>query len=106
MRISERPYTRRERLGWYRLEAASPREVGQRLQHPIDLVEGVVVAKAYAYGTTPPEPPEPFEHLDRVVVPVPREDAALAEHPGRLDRMLVTDTDPAGWGGRRPNRPA
>ena len=60
----------------------TPRSTAQlleRLEHPVDLVERVVVAEADPDRAAGLEQPEPVEDLDRVVVTVPREDASLGE---------------------------
>src|SRR5438552_14136202 len=68
-------------------------ELFECLQDPIDLVRRVVMAEADPDRATGVEQPEPVEHLDRVVVTVPREDAAPGECRCRLLRMLSSDPD-------------
>ena len=80
-----------ERSRWYPVPGCITSQGRPGPPGPYRPPRRVVVAKAYAYGAAGLEQAEPLEHLDRVVVPVPGEDAALAEPPGRLDRVLVAE---------------
>src|SRR5207247_4153103 len=73
----------------------SAREVLERLEHAVDLRDRVVVAEADPHRTARLEEPQAVEHLDRVVVPVPREDAAFRERRRRIARMAVAHPDRA-----------
>ena len=65
------------------------RQVDQRVEDPIDLVERVVVAEADPDGAAGFQDVQPLEQLHRVVVPVPCEDPALRERLGRVSGMLI-----------------
>ena len=75
---------------------AAPRDQARSAsacEHAVDLVERVVVAEPDPDRPAGREQPEPREHLDRVVVPVPHADAAVRERRGGVERVPVAEPD-------------
>jgi hypothetical protein len=57
----------------------------------------VVVAEADPDGAAGIEEPQAVEHLDRVIVPVPREDPPFGERRRRVERMLCAHAHGERW---------
>ena len=75
--------TREKKRGLYGSFAADhgPRSAAQGLEHAVDFFFGVVVNEADAEKAAIPLDVEPLGEVERIVVAIPGENAAIAKSP-------------------------